>query len=178
MNKQKLNLKLSILSNDELKHIKPDIYQSITLGNPYCSRLEDYSEKSKKESIIALEQIKKLGAKCGITTPAVTVESQIETIINHVKELSEFIDYIEISDIGVVRQIKRIQPDLDIHIGALANISTQNSLNLIEKLKVKAIHPGYELDFNQTAELAAIASESTCIETTIFGKIQVLIFPN
>ena len=171
MNNKNLCLKLSILSDSKLNNLEPDLYDSISLKNPYCSKLSDYSNKNKAKTISSLNLIKKLGAKCGIVTPAVTVESQMETVLEYIKELSKIIDYVEISDIGVLRQIKKHLPDLEIHIGPLANISTQNSLNLIEKSGVNVIHPGYELDFNQIAELAANTRNSTCIETTVFGKI-------
>ena len=155
-----------------LESIDRTLFDSFTLGNPFCLRIEgnllaDFGNFKKAVSLLKNEN-----KKIYLSTPVCPMPSEFKLIK---KTLTECIDYgldgIEVNDIGVLRLVREIDNPPPIHIGPFINIYTSLALNKMADLKAQRVHPAYELSLK---EIQSIASKyKGDLELCIHGIIPV-----
>lgn len=108
-----------------------------------------------------LEEIKKqikychlYGVKLYVTVNTLIEEEDLEDVTNYIRNLHKAgVDAIIMQDIGLIKHISKLFPNLEIHASTQSHNCNQKCLDFLEKLKVKRAVLARELTENQIKNL-------------------------
>lgn len=138
---------------------------AVYLGLPDFSLRGNIGGFSKEEFENAIDYCKSKLIKCYVTVNIFAHNRDLKKIARHIEFLGELaVDGVIISDLGVLRLLKKIAPNLPIHISTQTNITNYESALFYEDLGAKRLILSRELTLKELEEIRKRVS----IELEIF----------
>lgn len=122
-----------------------------------------------KESI---DYAHSLGKKCYITLNILAHNSDFSDMEDYIKYLDEIhADAVIVSDIGIMSLIKKVAPNLEIHVSTQANITNKYSAMEFVKYGAKRLVLARELSIDEIKEIRDYIPNDIVIETFVHGAM-------
>ena len=122
-----------------------------------------------KESI---DYAHSLGKKCYITLNILAHNSDFSDMEEYIKYLDEIhADAVIVSDIGIMSLIKKVAPNLEIHVSTQANITNKYSAMEFVKYGAKRLVLARELSIDEIKEIRDYIPNDIVIETFVHGAM-------
>lgn len=130
---------------------------------------DNFDDDELKESI---DYAHKLGKKCYITLNILAHNKDFEGMEDYIRYLDKIkVDAVICSDIGIISLVRKIAPNLDIHVSTQANITNKYSAMEFVKMGVKRLILARELSLEEIKEIRDYIPENIEIETFIHGAM-------
>jgi len=127
---------------------------------------------SDAEIISAFDYLHSLGKKGYVTLNIFAKNSDFETLGDYIKFLSDVkADGVIISDPGVIRYVKSIRPDLEIHLSTQANTLNRYAVEFWRDQGVKRVVLARELTLDDIAEISYHLRDTVELETFVHGAM-------
>ena len=116
----------------------------------------------------AVDFVHNAGKKIYITINIIPHDSDFEGLDEYIKTLDNLdVDAVIVADLGVMQVVKRVAPNLDIHISTQANVTNSETAKLYAQMGAKRIILARELSLEEIKKIRAeLPSE---IELECFG---------
>ena len=116
----------------------------------------------------AVEYVHNAGKKIYITINISPHDSDFEGLEDYIKSLDDLsVDAVIVADLGVMQVVKRVAPNLDIHISTQANVTNSETAKFYAQMGAKRIILARELSLQEIKKLRSeIPSE---VELECFG---------
>ena len=116
----------------------------------------------------AVEFVHNAGKKIYVTINILAHDSDFDGLEDYVKELDSMgVDAVIVADLGIMRVIKRVAPNLDIHVSTQANITNSEIACFYAEMGAKRIILARELSLDEIKKIReALPSE---VELECFG---------
>lgn len=125
-----------------------------------------------KEIETAVNFAHKINKKVYITINILAHEDDFIGLEEYVKYLNKInVDAVIVADLGIVSIIKKVAPNLEIHISTQANILNSYSINLLATLGVKRIILARELSVEEIKKIKNNIPENIDLECFIHGAM-------
>lgn len=129
----------------------------------------NFDENELKESI---EYAHSLGKKCYITLNILAHNADFNGLEEYVKYLDEIkADAVIVSDIGIMSVVKKVAPNLEIHVSTQANITNKYSAMEFVKYGAKRLVLARELSLKEIKEIRDYIPSDIVIETFVHGAM-------
>lgn len=129
----------------------------------------NFDENELKESI---EYAHSLGKKCYITLNILAHNGDFNGLEEYVKYLDEIkADAVIVSDIGIMSVVKKVAPNLEIHVSTQANITNKYSAMEFVKYGAKRLVLARELSLKEIKEIRDYIPSDIVIETFVHGAM-------
>jgi putative protease len=154
------------------KFVNSDLsnFDSVYLGTPYCLSVKGNLLVDIKKLKPCIRELKKVGKKAYVTTPAVPIGNDFNVVEKTLKTaVDEEADGVEVFDMGIFRLVKNRFPELQIHIGHYANVYNKFTAKVFIDYGASRVIPSYELTFDETEQLAQIPGIE--LEVAVHGKL-------
>jgi len=110
-----------------------------------------------------VEYARLYGVKVYVTVNTMIYEKEMEDVLSYVKYLASiYVDAVIVQDIGLIRLIRQVLPNLEVHASTQAHNYTKENFDLLEELGVKRVVLARE---NSLDEICAI---DTKLEKEVF----------
>lgn len=130
---------------------------------------DNFDDDELKESI---DYAHSLGKKCYITLNILAHNKDFEGMEDYIKYLDKIkVDAVICSDIGIISLVKKVAPNLDIHVSTQANITNKYSAMEFVKMGVKRLILARELSLEEIKEIRDFVPKDIEIETFIHGAM-------
>ncbi len=127
----------------------------------------NFTLKQLKEGV---EYAHKRGVKVYLTLNAVLAEDEIERFGDYIQELKKIdLDAVIVSDMGVFSLIRKIWPQVPIHISTQANTNNSAAVNQWARLGAQRVNLAREVPFKNLQKI--MAQSQTEIEVFIHGAM-------
>lgn len=104
----------------------------------------------------AVDFVHNAGKKIYITINIIPHDSDFEGLDEYIKTLDNLgVDAVIVADLGVMQVVKRVAPNLDIHISTQANVTNSETAKLYASLGAKRIILARELSLDEIKKLRA-----------------------
>ena len=98
----------------------------------------------------AVDLVHNAGKKIYITINIIPHDNDFDGLDDYVRELAQLgVDAVIVADLGVMQVVKRVAPDLDIHISTQANITNSETAKFYASLGAKRIILARELSLDE-----------------------------
>ncbi len=116
----------------------------------------------------AVDFVHKAGKKIYITINIIPHDSDFDGLEDYIKDLNNLgVDAVIVADLGVMQVVKRVAPNLDIHISTQANVTNSETAKFYASLGAKRIILARELSLEEIKKLRSeLPSE---VELECFG---------
>lgn len=129
----------------------------------------NFDEDELKQSI---DYAHSLGKKCYITLNILAHNSDFNGLEEYVKYLAEIhADAVIVSDIGIMSVIKRVAPQLEIHVSTQASITNKYSAQEYVKYGAKRLILARELSLKEIKEIRDYIPKDIVLETFVHGAM-------
>lgn len=129
----------------------------------------NFTNDELKESVEFAHSINK---KCYITVNILAHNIDFEGLEEYIKYLSEIkVDAVIVSDIGVMSVVKRVAPNMEIHVSTQANITNKYSAMEFVKLGAKRLILARELSLKEIKEIRDYIPKEIVLETFVHGAM-------
>lgn len=168
--RQGTELIVSVSSPAELEGTDLGPYDAVTLGNPYCRRMEgNYAERLDLLPEAA-ESLRKAGKKAYVASPAAPRGRDLPHVGRLIEAASRAgIQAIEIHNMGVLRILKEMGNPLAAHMGAYANVYTHLTAKVMREYGAVRVRPNAEVSLKEMEILAEEAGIE--VEVLVHGKV-------
>lgn len=120
----------------------------------------------------AVEYVHSFGKKIYITVNIIPHDSDLEGLDEYIKQLDALkVDAVIVADLGVMQIVKRVAPNLDIHVSTQANITNTETAKFYASLGAKRIILARELSFEEIAKMRQELDPSVEIEAFCHGAM-------
>lgn len=118
------------------------------------------------------QECHKAGAKLYIAANAFTFPSEIEPMGLYAKELkARGVDAMIVSDIGSIRQIKRVCPEMEVHVSTQANCTNHETALAYYEMGAKRVVLAREVSLAQIREIRARIPDELELEAFVHGAM-------
>ena len=94
------------------------------------------------------------GVKIYITVNTLIYESEVDQLINYIRKLQEInIDALIMQDLGMIKLVKEIFPNIEIHASTQCHNHNEEQLKLLEQLNVKRVVLSREMSKEEISNL-------------------------
>ncbi|MGN1222951.1 MAG: U32 family peptidase [Christensenellales bacterium] len=129
----------------------------------------NFTNDELKESVEFAHSINK---KCYITVNILAHNIDFDGLEEYIKYLSEIkVDAVIVSDIGVMSVVKRVAPNMEIHVSTQANITNKYSAMEFVKLGAKRLILARELSLKEIKEIRDYIPKEIVLETFVHGAM-------
>lgn len=129
----------------------------------------NFTNDELKESVEFAHSINK---KCYITVNILAHNIDFDGLEEYIKYLSEIkVDAVIVSDIGVMSVVKRVAPNMEIHVSTQANITNKYSAMEFVKLGAKRLILARELSLKEIKEIRDFIPKEIVLETFVHGAM-------
>ena len=145
---------------------------AVYLGGPMM-QLRSGSVGFTMESLAeAVRQTHAAGKKIYVTVNAFASNADVDAAGDYARALHEMgVDAVIVSDLGVIRAIRRAVPDLPVHVSTQANCLNYGSAMVYYDLGVKRIVLGREMSLQEIRELRKRIPEDLELEAFVHGAM-------
>jgi len=120
----------------------------------------------------AVDYVHSFGKKIYITVNIIPHDSDFEGLDDYIKELDNLgVDAVIVADLGIIRRIRKIAPNLDIHVSTQANVTNSETANFYASLGVKRIVLARELSLEEIKTLRKNLDKNVEIEAFCHGAM-------
>ena len=127
-------------------------------------------EENEMEEAVKLAH--SLGKKVYITVNILAHEDDFVGLEEYVLYLQNLkVDAVIVSDLGIISVIRKVAPNLEIHISTQANILNSHAINFLEALGVKRIILARELSIDEIKKIKTNISENISLECFVHGAM-------
>lgn len=129
----------------------------------------NFSHDELKESVVFAH---KMGKKCYITLNILAHNVDFDGLEEYVKYLDEIkVDAVIVSDIGIMSVVKKVAPNMEIHVSTQANITNKYSALEFVKMGAKRLILARELSLEEIKEIRDYIPKEITIETFVHGAM-------
>ena len=116
----------------------------------------------------AVEYVHNAGKKIYITINIIPHDSDFDGLDDYIKDLDKLgVDAVIVADLGVMQVVKRVAPNLDIHISTQANVTNSETAKFYAEMGAKRIILARELSLEEIKNIRASLPED--VELECFG---------
>lgn len=127
---------------------------------------------SKEDMIEGVEFAHSMGKRVFVTVNIIPRSEDIDALTDYIKELSEIgVDAVIVSDAGVFNIVKKVDPNMEIHISTQASTSNYIAANFWYNQGAKRIVTAREMSFEETKQLRENTPDDMDIEAFIHGAM-------
>lgn len=120
----------------------------------------------------AVEYVHNAGKKIYITINILAHDSDFDGLDEYVKMLDDLgVDAVIVADLGVMSVVKRVAPNLDIHISTQANVTNSETANVYAELGAKRIILARELSLEEIKKIRASLPAQVELECFAHGAM-------
>jgi len=120
----------------------------------------------------AVEYVHNAGKKIYVTINILPHDSDFDGLDEYVKALENFgVDAVIVADLGVMRLIKRVAPNLDIHVSTQANVLNSETANFYADMGVKRIILARELSLDEIKAIRSCLPKDVELECFAHGAM-------
>jgi U32 family peptidase len=118
-----------------------------------------------------VEYAHKLGKKCYITVNIVAHNKDFEGLADYIRYLYSInVDAVIVSDLGIIKLIRDVCPNLPIHVSTQANITNKYAAKFMQEMGVSRLILARELSIQEVKEIKDFVGDLT-IECFIHGAM-------
>ena len=129
----------------------------------------NFTDESLKESV---EYAHKLGKKAYVTVNIIAHNEDFLDMENYIKYLYEIgVDAVIVADVGIISLIRRVCPNLDVHVSTQANITNKYAAKFFTDMGVKRLVLARELSVKEIKEIRDYIPKDVEIETFVHGAM-------
>jgi putative protease len=129
----------------------------------------NFTDESLKESV---EYAHKLGKKAYVTVNIIAHNEDFVDMENYIKYLYEIgVDAVIVADVGIISLIRRVCPNLDVHVSTQANITNKYAAKFFTDMGVKRLVLARELSVKEIKEIRDYIPKDVEIETFVHGAM-------
>lgn len=140
-------------------------------GNSFGLRsyAQNFDENELKE---AIDYAHSLGKKCYITVNIIAHNKDFTTLPNYIKYLSDIgADALIVADIGIMKVIQEVAPNMPIHVSTQANITNKYSAKIFTDIGAKRLVLARELSLEEIKEIRDYIPSDVEIECFVHGAM-------
>ena len=120
----------------------------------------------------AVEYAHSLGKKVYITVNILAHEADFEGMEEYIKYLNACkVDAVIVADVGIIKLIREVAPNLDIHVSTQANVTNSHSAKFFADMGVKRIVLARELSIEEIKKIRANIPAEIELEAFIHGAM-------
>lgn len=120
----------------------------------------------------AVQFAHELGKKVYITVNILAHEDDFNGLEEYVLYLQKIkVDALIVSDLGIISVIRKVAPNLEIHVSTQANILNSHAINFLETLGVKRIILARELSIEEIKKIKSNISKKISLECFVHGAM-------
>ncbi len=129
----------------------------------------NFTDENLKESV---EYAHKLGKKAYVTVNIIAHNEDFLDMENYIKYLYEIgVDAVIVADVGIISLIRKVCPNLDVHVSTQANITNKYSAKFFTDMGVKRLVLARELSVKEIKEIRDYIPADVEIETFVHGAM-------
>lgn len=133
------------------------------------SYAQNFDENQLKE---AIDYAHILGKKCYITVNIIAHNKDFPTLPDYIKYLSDIgADALIVADIGVMKVIQEVAPQMPIHVSTQANITNKYSAKMFTDMGAKRLVLARELSLEEIKEIRDYIPSDVEIECFVHGAM-------
>lgn len=165
-----LELNTSVFTLAELRQADFTDYDAIYLGDPYCPDYPENLSLNPGDLEEAVKLLREQGKTLYLSTYAVPRDADLEQVSRTLElALRLGMEGVEIHNYGVLNLCRREFPQLDVHMGCLANLYTAPGAQVLKNYGVSRVTGNYELSLEELTELKTQTGME--FEILLHGKI-------
>ena len=120
----------------------------------------------------AVEYAHSIGKKCYITVNIIAHNRDLPELPDYIKYLDNIgVDAVIVADIGVMKIVKEVAPNLDIHVSTQANITNKYSAKMFAELGAKRLILARELSIEEIKEIRDFIPKDVELECFVHGAM-------
>ena len=120
----------------------------------------------------AVEYAHSIGKKCYITVNIIAHNRDLPELPEYIKYLDSIgVDAVIVADIGVMKVVQEVAPNLDIHVSTQANITNKYSAKLFAGLGAKRLILARELSIDEIKEIRDFIPKDVELECFVHGAM-------
>lgn len=120
----------------------------------------------------AVDYVHSFGKKIYITVNIIPHDSDLEGLDEYIMQLDQMgVDAVIVSDLGVIQIVKRVAPNLDIHVSTQANITNSETACFYASLGVKRVILARELSLEEIINMRQRLPQQVEIEAFCHGAM-------
>lgn len=169
-----MNIELLAPAGDKLKLKTAFLYGADACyfaGKKYGLRAfsNNFDDDELKESV---EYAHKLGKKCYITLNILAHNEDFNGMEEYIKHLDKInVDAVICSDIGIISLVRKVAPNLNVHVSTQANITNKYSAMEFVKMGATRLILARELSVEEIKEIRDYIPKEVEIETFVHGAM-------
>ena len=135
--------------------------------------LRAYAGNFTDENLIeSVNYAHKLGKKAYVTVNIIAHNEDFADMENYIKFLYEIgVDAVIVADVGIISLIRRVCPNLDVHVSTQANITNKYAAKFFTDMGVKRLVLARELSIKEIKEIREFIPSDVEIETFVHGAM-------
>lgn len=135
--------------------------------------LRSYAQNfDENELMEAIDYAHSLGKKCYITVNIIAHNKDFTTLPNYIKYLSDIgADALIVADIGIMKVIQEVAPNMPIHVSTQANITNKYSAKIFTDIGAKRLVLARELSLEEIKEIRDYIPSDVEIECFVHGAM-------
>jgi len=120
----------------------------------------------------AVDYAHERNVKVYVTVNIIPHESDLDELPDYIKYLKEInVDAVICADLGIISMVRRICPDMDIHVSTQANITNSESALVFASMGVKRLVLAREMTLEEIKELRSKLPENIELEAFAHGAM-------
>ncbi len=120
----------------------------------------------------AVDYAHSIGKKCYITVNIIAHNRDLPALPEYIKYLDNIgVDAVIVADIGVMKVVQEVAPNLDIHVSTQANITNKYSAKLFADLGAKRLILARELSIEEIKEIRDFIPKDVELECFVHGAM-------
>lgn len=141
---------------------------AVYLGGKKFGARKFASNFDKEEMVEAIKYCHLYGVKIYVTVNTIIFDSEVEECLEYITFLHQNgVDAVIMQDIGMISLVRKVLPDLDIHVSTQAHTHNFNQIKLLESLGVTRVVVAREMSLEEIKKLNTTLE----IETFIHGAL-------
>lgn len=153
---------------DSLKQAIHNGCDAVYLGGKKFGARKFASNFDDEEMVQAIKYCHLYGVKIYVTVNTMIYEDELDEVINYVRFLHKNkVDALIVQDIGLIREIRKRFPNLELHASTQLHTHNQNQIKLLEELGIKRVVLAREMSLNEINKIKT----SMEIEAFIHGAL-------
>lgn len=135
--------------------------------------LRAYAGNFTDENLIeSVNYAHKLGKKAYVTVNIIAHNEDFADMENYIKFLHKIgVDAVIVADVGIISLIRKVCPDLDVHVSTQANITNKYAAKFFTDMGVKRLVLARELSVKEIKEIRDYIPADVEIETFVHGAM-------
>lgn len=159
----------------DMERLKTAFYfgaDAVYLGGPELQLRSDKVGFTMEELCEAVNYAHSLCRKIYVAVNSFANNSEIERIGDYARELYEIgVDAVIVSDLGVLAMIKKIAPDLEVHISTQFNCTNYAAAVMLHQMGAKRVVLAREMSLDEIAELRIKTPNTLELEAFVHGAM-------